>query len=143
MVQEYFNERQEQAILSNIMDAENNTSGEIRVHVEKHCNGDPQLRAINVFRWLEMVHTDQRNAVLIYVAFKDKKFAVIGDKGINEVVPPDFWSTICATMKKHFVQEKIAEGICDGINIIGEKLKNYFPAVRGDKNELPDEISTI
>jgi uncharacterized membrane protein len=142
MVQDYFNERQEQAILSNIMDAENNTSGEVRVHIEKHCTGDPIARAANVFRWLEMGHTEQRNAVLIYIAVKDRKFAVVGDKGIHRAVPPDFWTSVVAEMQKHFSQDKIADGLCEGIRLVGEKLKAYFPFERGDKNELPDEIST-
>lgn len=143
MVQDFFNERQEQAILSNIMDAENNTSGEVRVHIEKHCSGDPLARAANVFRWLEMGHTEQRNAVLIYLAVNDRKFAVIGDKGIHQAVPAEFWTSVAAEMKRYFAQGKIADGLCEGIRLVGEKLKAYFPFERGDKNELPDEISTM
>ncbi len=143
MKQQYFNEMQEQAILSNIMDAESNTSGEIRVHVERYCKAEPMARAINIFKWLGMTHTEHRNGVLLYLALQDRKFAIIGDAGINKTVPPEFWNTVSEEMTVHFKAGKIAEGICEGIRLTGEKLKIYFPYERGDRNELPDEISTL
>lgn len=129
------------AIAAAIKKAEKNTSGEIRVHIEAHCKKDSVQRAIEVFHQLEMQKTALRNGVLIYVAILDKTFAIIGDEGINNKVPADFWETTKEAMVEHFKREKIVEGIIEGITLAGEKLKAFFPYQRNDQNELSDEVS--
>ncbi|MEQ8323804.1 MAG: TPM domain-containing protein [Vicingaceae bacterium] len=124
-----------------IEDAEKNTSGEIRVHIEKHCKEDVLDRAAGVFDMLKMQRTEQRNGVLFYLATSDHKFAIIGDAGINSVVPDDFWNAIKSEMSDLFKAGKFAEGLEKGIAKAGQQLKSHFPYESGDKNELSDEIS--
>jgi uncharacterized membrane protein len=88
-----------------------------------------------------MTKTAQRNGVLIFLAIKDKKFAVLGDVGINEKVPEGFWNDVVGIMAEHFRKNKFAEGISEATIRIGEKLKAYFPHQADDKNELSDNIS--
>ncbi len=128
-------------IVSAIREAEKNTSGEIRVHAEFHCKVEPMQRAIEVFNELEMHKTAARNGVLIYVAITDHVFAIIGDEGINKVVGDNFWCEAKDEMLVHFKRNEIAEGICKGVLLTGEKLKAFFPYSNDDKNELSDEIS--
>ena len=124
-----------------IQQAEKNTSGEIRVHIEKHCKQDVLHRAAAIFHSLKMDKTEAQNGVLIYVALSDKTFAIVGDKGIDSKVPPDFWESTKHTMLQYFKQDQIAEGIIAGIHLAGEKLKTFFPYMQGDKNELSDDVS--
>jgi uncharacterized membrane protein len=135
---------QEQELIANtIAEAEKATSGEIRVAVEKHCHGSAFERATEYFAELGMDKTAQHNGVLIYLAHEDHKFAIIGDKGIDNVVPDDFWETTQIAMKAHFLSGNLAEGIVAGIALAGEKLALYFPYQSGDVNELPNEIIFI
>jgi len=135
---------QEQELIANtISEAEKATSGEIRVAVEKHCKGGAFDRATEYFAELGMDKTAQHNGVLIYLAHEDHKFAIIGDKGIDSVVPDDFWETTQIAMKAHFLSGNLAEGIVAGIALAGEKLALYFPYQSGDINELPNEIIFI
>ena len=136
-----FTDAQKLKLVNAIGDAEEQTSGEIRVHTEPHCKGESLDRAVEVFKKLGMNKTDQRNGVLIYLAFKDKKFAIIGDKGINEVVPKDFWESTRNEMASCFKQGKFMEGVEYGIREVGKHLEAYFPHLDGDKNELSNEIS--
>lgn len=137
-----FNKMEEQLILSAIREAEKNTSGEIRLHVEQHCKTDDTYeRAIEVFEKLEMTETAERNGVLIYMAIADKTFAIIGDEGINEVVPENFWNETRDVMISHFKEGKFALGLVEGIKSAGEQLKAFFPYQKGDVNELSDDIS--
>lgn len=124
-----------------IQSAELNTSGEVRVHVDFKCKGDVIEHAIAVFHNLEMHKTAARNGVLIYVAVDDHVFAIIGDEGINKVVPDNFWNDVKDGMAALFKQNKLVEGICYGVEKSGEKLKEFFPYQRDDKNELSDDIS--
>ncbi|MDD2420177.1 MAG: TPM domain-containing protein, partial [Bacteroidales bacterium] len=89
--QTFLSEKEQSMVVKAIEQAELNTSGEIRVHIESSCPGDPVTRAISVFNQLKMNRTKERNAVLIYIAWKSHKFAIIGDSGINEKVPENFW----------------------------------------------------
>ena len=135
---------QEQELIANtIAEAEKATSGEIRVAVEKHCHGSAFERATEYFAELGMDKTAQHNGVLIYLAYEDHKFAIIGDKGIDNVVPDDFWETTQVAMKAHFLSGNLAEGIVAGIALAGEKLALFFPYQSGDVNELPNEIIFI
>ncbi len=135
-----FTSQEQENIASAIADAERATSGEIRIAIEKHCHGSAFERATAYFAQLDMDKTAQHNGVLIYLASTDHKFAIIGDRGINSVVPEDFWETTQVAMKAHFSSGNIAEGIIAGVALAGEKLALFFPYQNGDVNELPNEI---
>ncbi len=133
--------KDQQRIVAAIQAAEQQTSGEIRVHVESHCKGDPLERAKAIFVKLNMHQTAQRNGVIIYLALKDRKLAIWGDKGINEKVPDNFWEDVKETMIAHFKKNEFIEGLVKGIAMIGEKLREYFPYQSDDINELSDDVS--
>jgi uncharacterized membrane protein len=124
-----------------ILNAELDTSGEIRVHVENICEGDVQHRASQVFNDIEMKNTTRHNGVLFYLALQSRKFAIIGDRGINEQVPDKFWNGLKMEMLGFYRENQFAEGLIYGIGRTGEYLKRFFPYVQGDINELPDEVS--
>lgn len=140
-VEDFLSAEEELQIVAAIRHAEKTTSGEIRVHLEKHTELDVIERATEVFHWLKMDNTEQHNGVLIYVAVKDRTFAIYGDQGINKVVPEDFWETTKDAMLTQFKQQNFTQGLIDGITLAGEQLQKYFPWEHGDINELPDEIS--
>jgi uncharacterized membrane protein len=121
--------------------AEKNTSGELRVHMEKVCTADPVQRAIAVFEKLGMQRTAARNGVLIYVALQNNHLAIIGDKGINEKVPSDFWDSTRDLMIQHFKEGHITTGLCAAISEAGKQLAAYFPYQDNDQNELSNDIS--
>ena len=132
---------EEQRIIEAIIEAENQTSGEIRVHLEKALDKDPIQRAQEVFFFLGMDGTENQNGILFYVAVDDHHFAVIGDKGIDAVVPDDFWESIRDEVITEFKSGDYARGLVHGILHAGEKLKEFFPVEDSDRNELPDSIS--
>lgn len=134
-------EKEEKAIVAAIKEAELNTSGEVQVHIESHCKIDVLDRASKVFSVLKMHKTKLRNGVLFYMAIKDHKFAILGDVGINQVTPEDFWDVIKDKMKEYFVKGEISAGISEGIKMAGQELKEHFPYQDDDVNELPDEVS--
>jgi uncharacterized membrane protein len=136
-----FTEEEQQRIQKAVANAEQNTSGEIRVCMEKTCCDEPLDRAVKYFAQLEMHKTKLRNGVLIYMATVDRKFAIIGDAGINNVVPADFWDSTKEAMLGHFKYGNLVEGIVTGITQAGEQLKKYFPHMLNDTNELPDDIA--
>lgn len=140
-VEQFLTNQQEQEVISAIRDAENHTSGEIRVHLEKSLNLDPIERAKEIFYQLEMDKTRFKNGVLFYVAVDDHKFAIIGDEGIDKVVPDDFWESIKNEVIKEFLKKDYTRGLVLGILHCGEKLKEYFPNGEENDNELSDEIS--
>jgi len=137
----FFSRQQKAELKQAILTAELDTSGEIRLHIENHCKGDVMDRAADVFAMLKMHKTDLRNGVLFYLAVKDRKFAIIGDKGINQVVPDNFWDEIKEEMTVAFKKENFAEGLINGIQQAGKHLKKHFPHQTDDINELSDEIS--
>lgn len=134
-------EQEQNRITAAIEAAEQATSGEIRICLEKKCPEDVLDRAANYFHKLGMDETALRNGVLIYIATDDHKFAIIGDAGINKVVPPNFWDSTKDAMRARFKDGDVAEGIVTGIRMAGEQLKKHFPYHDDDKNELPDDIS--
>lgn len=140
-VQKYFTEESKLQITNAIRVAETNTSGEIRVHVEKHCKDNVLDQAAYVFEKLEMHRTKLRNGVLFYLAIEDRKFAILGDAGINQKVSGNFWDEIKEEVIQKLKDGKFAEGISDGIIKAGEQLKKHFPYQDDDVNELSDEIS--
>jgi uncharacterized membrane protein len=137
----FFTREQQAAILAAVKEAENQTSGEIRVHIETSCNEDVLDHAAWVFKKLGMHKTAERNGVLFYLAIKDRKFAVIGDAGINSKVPAGFWDDVKELLLRRFRDGKFTEGLSEGIIMAGEHLKKHFPHKIDDANELPDEIS--
>lgn len=141
MAEKLFTEEQKAKIVDAIKEAELNTSGEIRVHIEKSCPEDVMDRAAFMFEKLKMHKTELRNGVLFYLAVKDRKFAILGDAGINAKVPEGFWDTIKETMVSHFKEGDFAGGLAEGILMSGEQLKTHFPFQTDDVNELSDDIS--
>ena len=137
----FFSIKEKKAISHVIAEAELNTSGEIRLHIENNCTEEVFAHATKVFFKLQMNKTKNKNAVLFYLAVKDRKFAIVADKGINDVVPADFWNLIKQNMQTHFVEKKFFTGICEGIEATGKQLQQFFPYEEDDKNELSNEIS--
>ena len=137
----FFTKEEQQKIVAAIKEAELNTSGELRVHIENNCKEEALERAAEVFYDLKMDRTAARNGILFYLAVKDRKFAIIGDEGINREVEHDFWNDIKDEMTSNFKENKFAEGLIVGILKCGDKLKEYFPYQNDDVNELSDEIS--
>lgn len=140
-VEDFLSAKEEQEIVDAIREAERNTSGEIRVHIEKTTTISHYNRALEVFRMLKMFNTSQQNAVLLYIAVEDHKFVVYGDKGIDEVVPENFWDSTKNVMQENFKKGAFKEGIIAGVLKAGEELKAHFPWNENDVDELPNEIS--
>lgn len=140
-VEEFLTATQEHAIVLAIKNAEKNTSGEIRIHIEKTTEEPPMERALEVFYSLKMDATDLKNGVLIYIAVQSKKFAILGDEGINKLVPENFWDTEKDIILAHFKNKEYTLGLEKAIFEVGNKLKQFFPYQSDDTNELSDEIS--
>ena len=139
--QNFFSKNEKEDILKAIQDAELNTSGEIRVHIEDECEEDVLDRAAFIFGRLKMNKTAQRNGVLFYLSVQSHKFAIIGDNGINECVPENFWNNIKEEMGTQFKEGNFSAGLSTGIHEAGNSLKEFFPYQDDDVNELPDDIS--
>ncbi len=137
----FFSREDKTAIKKAILNAENDTSGEIRVHLESECHGDVLDRAAYIFTKLKMEQTNLRNGVLFYLAVESKKFAIIGDEGINKEVPENFWAETKELMAVRFREGQFTQGLIEGIEQAGLKLKKHFPHHIDDINELTDEIS--
>lgn len=137
----FFNESAEKCIIGAIETAERMTSGEIRVHIQEHCQGKILTDAARVFRALKMDKTQQRNGVLIYIVPERNEFAVIGDKGINELVPENYWEDVRNIIQRNFREGNFGIGVEEAILKIGKKLQEHFPYQKNDTNELSDDIS--
>jgi len=137
----FFTKEQQAQILASVREAEKETSGEIRVHIETSFKGDILDRAAWVFNKLGMQKTAERNGVLFYLAVTNRKFAIIGDVGINSKVPAGFWNEISDILMKRFRESKFTEGLSEGIILAGKQLQTHFPYKKDDINELSDEIS--
>lgn len=140
-VQKYFTEENKLQITNAIRAAEMNTSGEIRIHIEKYCKENVLDRAAYLFEKLEMHKTQLRNGVLFYLAVEDHQFAILGDAGINQKVPEDFWEITKELVLSKFREGNLTEGLTSGILMAGEQLKAHFPYLKNDVNELSNEIS--
>ena len=132
---------EEQEIVAASREAEQQTSGEIRVHIENTSKVDIETRALEVFSILKMQNTELHNAVLIYIAVKDKAFAIYGDRGINAVVPDSFWDDTKNIIQNHLKKGNNKQALVDGILLAGQQLKEYFPISKNDRNELSNTIS--
>lgn len=137
---EYFTEDRLAALDKAIKAAEKTTSGEIRLYVEDKCKEDVMDHAAFLFAELKMHKTELRNGVLFYLAMQDRKFAILGDGGINAKVEEDFWDEIKTQMLGFFKKEQFAEGLEKGIAMAGKALAAHFPYQQDDVNELSDEI---
>jgi len=137
----FFTKDQLAQIRDAIKKAESETSGEVRVHIDTWLQGNVLDRAAWVFKKIGMHTTNDRNGILFYLAVRNKKFAVIGDAGINEKVPEEFWKNIRDAIETDFRDKKYTEGLIAGILVAGHQLKTHFPRKSDDINELPDEIS--
>jgi len=139
---EFFTDEEKQNIVDAVRNAEQRTSGEVRVFVESHCRYVNAIdRAVEIFENLQMQNTEQRNATLVYVAIKDRQLAVFGDEGIHQKVGNEYWANEVMKMINAFNRDNIAEGIRQCVLNIGEALALHFPYDRNtDKNELPDDI---
>ena len=140
-VEAFLSKEEEAEVVEAIRLAEKNTSGEIRIHIEKETSIAPIERAVVVFNELKMDNTRDRNGVIIYVAVKSKQFAIYGDKGINEKVADDFWNCTKDIMLTHFQNGNNKQALVDGIHNAGEQLQKYFPYQSDDADELSNEIS--
>lgn len=137
----FFSDEETQQLVKAIEEIERYTAGELRVHIEDLCDGNPVQKAIEVFNKLEMYKTAQKTGVLIYVATEDHKLAVIGDTGIHSILGEGYWQDIMHEMKEKFTHESIFSGVMHGILAIGERLKEHFPEIRIPTNELSNDIS--
>ena len=140
-IEDFLNLSEEQDIIEAIRIAEQKTSGEIRVHIERHCKNDVFEHAIEVFHYLKMDNTKLQNGVLIYVAVDRREFVIYGDKGINDVVATDFWNSTRDAIASQFKQGEFAKGLIEGIQKAGEELAKYFPWIQSDTDELDNSIS--
>ncbi len=140
-VEDFLSDKEEQEIIEAIREAEQNTSGEIRVHIEHTSKIDIFDRALEVFHLLKMDNTKLQNGVLIYVAIDDRNFVIYGDKGINDVVESNFWDSTKDIMVSYFKSGNYTKGLVEGILKAGEQMEKHFPWEHLDKNELPDNIS--
>lgn len=141
-VEDFLTATQEQQVITAIRTAESSTSGEIRVHLESHCTGDAYVRAQEIFHLLKMDNTKEENGILFYIAVTDRKFAIIGDRGIHKHVGDDFWLKIREMLSLRFRESVIHTALIDAIQLTGEQLSHYFPWDMEDTNELPDQITT-
>jgi uncharacterized membrane protein len=136
----FFTKKELEEIVEAIANAEEQTSGEIRLYIEDGSKDEPLDRAAFIFEQLDMHTTKLRNGVLFYLAIAHKKFAILGDAGIHKVVHETFWDEIKLHILNHFKHGKYKEGLCEGIHMAGEALKVNFPYQKDDKNELPNDI---
>jgi uncharacterized membrane protein len=132
---------EERRILEAIARFESRTSGEIRVHLAKRAGRDIMASARQTFEKLGMTQTELRNGVLFFVAVGERRFAVLGDEGIDRVVPDDFWDEVVEHVRERLRARDAAGGLIEGIRMAGEALAEHFPVAEDDVNELPDEIS--
>lgn len=139
--EDFLTSKEEEEIVEAIRLAEENTSGEIRVHIEEKSDKAAIERAKEVFNALEMYKTQAQNGVLFYINVTGHQFAILGDEGIDKVVPNDFWESTKDVVLKNFAENKFKKGLVEGIIKAGEQLKHYFPYQSDDINELPNEIS--
>ena len=141
-VEDFLTDQEEQEIVDAIIQAEQNTSGEIRVHIEEHTEKQPLERAQEIFQSLQMDQTQNRNGVLFYVGVADHSFVILGDKGINDQVESNFWNQTKDLVIANFKNRQYKQGLVEGVLKAGIKLKELFPYDKhSDADELPNEIS--
>ena len=140
MSKSFLSAQEQERIKAAIQDAEGKSSGEIKVYFEKKCSKELMDRAVEIFHQLKMHQTEGRTGVLIYVAYEDHLFAIIGDKGIHEKVPADFWDHTKKVMEDDFKEKRFTDGLLKGIQLAGEQLRQFFTRSARDSNEISDDI---
>lgn len=138
----FFSEAEQSRLAAAIREAESQTSGEVRIHLIRSARGDLLEVGKRIFEKLGMTRTAERNGILFLLELKHHRLAILGDKGIHEKVPQDFWGNIRDIVLEEFHQERFAEGLTKGVLRCGEQLKIYFPSRAGDRNELSDQITS-
>jgi uncharacterized membrane protein len=138
---DFLNQLEHEKIVAAIRKAEQKTSGEIRVFISRHEPDDPVAAAQAEFTRLGMAKTKEKNGVLIFVAPRARKFAIIGDAGVHARCGDEFWTQVAAEMTGHFKKSEFTQGILHGIHKAGELLARHFPRHPGDQNQLPDDIA--
>ena len=136
----FLSEAETAAVQAAIKDAERGTSAELKVVLARHCWGSLKTKARRIFSELGLRQTQERNCVLLLLVVANREFLLYGDEGLHEKVGQDFWDDVCRQMLDAFRGERFAEGICQGIRLIGEKLAGYFPHRRADTDEISNEI---
>ncbi len=140
----FFTDEEQEMIVAAIGQAEKQTSGEIRICLERDVNepgGDPYERAREVFAKLEMHQTAERNGVLVYLAVRSRRFAIVGDEKLHQHLGENYWVEVRDLIAQDFAKGRFPEGVVAGITAIGEKLGHHFPHRPDDVNELPDDIA--
>jgi uncharacterized membrane protein len=138
---EFLSKLEHDRIVHAIREGESKTAGEIRVYVQRgKLNADPLIVAQKKFQQLQMHKTAEHNAVLIFVAPREHKFAVVGDRAIHEKCGDEFWQRIVEGMRTHFQNEKFSHALVEAIQEISKLLAAHFPKTLGNKNELPDDV---
>ncbi|MHC4743465.1 MAG: TPM domain-containing protein [Planctomycetota bacterium] len=138
--EKFFSDTELLSINSAVNEAEKNTSAEVKVVVTRHCWGDLKEKAFKIFRKLDLHRTEQRNCVLVLLVVTNREFLIYGDEGIHQKVGQDFWGDVRDNMQQAFREDAFAEGMCEGLKLIGQKLCEYFPYQDGDVNEISDGI---
>ena len=141
LVEDFLTTNEENEVIEAIRKAEKNTSGEIRVHIENKCPYNIEKRVIDVFHFLKMDNTKLQNGVLFYISISDRCFSIYGDKGINNVVPDNFWESTKNLVTSHFQKGSFKQGLVEGILKAGKVMEEFFPWHHFDNDELPNEIS--
>lgn len=137
----FFSPEEKRQIERSIRQAETLTSCEIRLRVEKECKNNLQQHVIEVFRFLGMDRTKNKNGILFYISIKDQKIAILGDKGVNKYVSDEFWNDIYNFIRNEFSKQNYCYGLSMAIIQTGKQLAKIFPVEKDDVNELPNEIS--
>ena len=138
---EFLGKLEHDAIVGAIRDAESKTSGEIRVFIQRgKLDVDPLIAAQKKFHRLGMQKMPERNAVLIFVAPRAHKFAIVGDKAIHEKCGEALWQRLVTQMRDHFRNENFTHAIVDAIRETGEALAAHFPRTSTSGGALPDEV---
>jgi len=140
-IEDFLSAEEEQEIINAIRIAEQNTSGEIRIHIEETSQTEVLEHAMEVFHYLKMDNTKLQNGVLIYIAVEDRTFVIYGDKGINNVVPSDFWDSTKDLVQSYFKAGNFKQGLIEGVLKAGSELEKHFPWHHKDTDELSNEIS--
>ena len=137
----FLDEKEMQRVTDTIKEAESRTSAEIKLVLARHCWTDIKNKAEHVFKKFGLDKTEQHNAVLVLLITTNREFLIYGGRGIHEKVGQNFWDDTRDLMISKFKVDEFGDGICRGIELIGEKLARYFPCREDDKNEISNEVA--
>ena len=138
---EFLSKLEHDHIVAAIREAESKTSGQICVYIQRgKLDVDPLVAAQKKFHRLGMHKTPERNAVLIFVAPRAHKFAVVGDKAIHEKCGEVFWQQLVDGMREHFRNEKFTDALVEAIEETGNALAAHFPRGSTSADQLPDNV---